>query len=105
MFGHRLIDSSDNIYFYGATKFAVTALTEGTRRELWQISSTVKFTVRRKLHAACIVDTLFCHIGYFTLVVFVQISLIDCVLSIDLNVLDRVTAAAVINYPYHQGCR
>ena len=47
MSGHRLVTStSSNTFFYGATKFAVTALTEGIRRELRQENSDVKVTVR-----------------------------------------------------------
>lgn len=45
MSGHRLVTSTKNTFFYGATKFAVTALTEGIRRELRQINSDVKVTV------------------------------------------------------------
>lgn len=46
MSGHRLVSTSSNTFFYGATKFAVTALTEGVRRELRQENSDVKVTVR-----------------------------------------------------------
>lgn len=44
MSGHRLVSSTKNTFFYGATKFAVTALTEGIRRELRQMNSDVKVT-------------------------------------------------------------
>lgn len=47
MSGHRLISTTPNTFFYAATKFAVTALTEGVRRELREIKSNVKVTVRR----------------------------------------------------------
>ncbi len=46
MSGHRLVTSSTtNTFFYGATKYAVTALTEGIRRELRGMNSDVKVTV------------------------------------------------------------
>lgn len=44
--GHRLAKSPPNTYFYAATKFAVTAITEGIRRELREMNSNVKVTVR-----------------------------------------------------------
>jgi short-subunit dehydrogenase len=47
MSGHRIITSSANTFFYAATKCAVTALTEGMRRELREMNSDVKVTVRR----------------------------------------------------------
>ena len=45
MSGHRLIPTQPNTFFYGATKFAVTALTEGIRQELREMKSNVKVTV------------------------------------------------------------
>ena len=45
MSGHRLISTQPNTFFYGATKFAVTALTEGIRQELREMQSNVKVTV------------------------------------------------------------
>lgn len=45
MSGHRLVTSTSNTNFYGATKFAVTAITEGIRRELRAMKSDVKVTV------------------------------------------------------------
>ena len=46
MSGHRLVAStSSNTNFYGATKHAVTALTEGIRKELRAMNSDVKVTV------------------------------------------------------------
>lgn len=44
MSGHRLISTKPNTFFYGATKFAVTALTEGIRQELREMKSNVKVT-------------------------------------------------------------
>lgn len=49
MSGHRLISTKPNTFFYGATKFAVTALAEGIRQELREMKSNVKVTVRRQL--------------------------------------------------------
>ena len=45
MSGHRLISTQPNTFFYGATKFAATALTEGIRQELREMKSNVKVTV------------------------------------------------------------
>lgn len=53
MSGHRLVSSTNNTYFYGATKFAVTALTEGIRRELRSMESPIKVTVRIFSMANC----------------------------------------------------
>jgi len=43
MSGHRIVSSK--VHFYSATKYAVTALTEGIRRELRELNSPVKITV------------------------------------------------------------
>uniref|UniRef100_A0A3Q3AQ69 Dehydrogenase/reductase SDR family member 11 n=1 Tax=Kryptolebias marmoratus TaxID=37003 RepID=A0A3Q3AQ69_KRYMA len=43
MCGHRIIPSSD-IHFYTATKFAVTALTEGLRQELREAKTHIRAT-------------------------------------------------------------
>lgn len=48
MSGHRLITTKPNTYFYAATKYAVTALTEGIRKELREVESNVKVTVRHQ---------------------------------------------------------
>ena len=45
MSGHR-VDTDPSISFYSATKFAVTALSEGLRKELRDIKSNIKITVR-----------------------------------------------------------
>ena len=46
MAGHRVINLTDNVYVYGATKYSITGLTEGIRRELREMDSNVKVTVR-----------------------------------------------------------
>ena len=51
MSGHRVVNSPATS-FYSATKFAVTALTEGLRKELRDIKSNIKITVRE---TACII--------------------------------------------------
>ncbi|XP_065892556.1 dehydrogenase/reductase SDR family member 11-like [Dysidea avara] len=43
MSGHR-VDTDPSISFYSATKFAVTALSEGLRKELRDIKSNIKIT-------------------------------------------------------------
>ena len=45
MSGHRPVSTQPNTFFYGATKFAVTAITEGIRQELRGMESNVKVTV------------------------------------------------------------
>ena len=44
MSGHRVVQSA-NTHFYCATKFAVTALTEGIRQELRERKSNIRVTV------------------------------------------------------------
>ena len=46
MSGHRVVQSSKT-HFYCATKYAVTALTEGLRQELREIKSGIRVTVSR----------------------------------------------------------
>ena len=48
MSGHRVIPSTTS-HFYAASKFAVTALTEGLRNELRQIKSNIRISVRKNL--------------------------------------------------------
>lgn len=45
MGGHRVVPSADE-HFYCATKFAVTALTEGLRQELREAKTHIRATVR-----------------------------------------------------------
>lgn len=45
MSGHRVVPSAD-IHFYSATKYAVTALTEGLRQELREANTHIRVTVR-----------------------------------------------------------
>lgn len=44
MGGHRMVPSADE-HFYCATKYAVTALTEGIRQELREANTRIKATV------------------------------------------------------------
>ena len=44
MSGHRVVQSPGT-HFYCATKYAVTALTEGLRQELRELKSEIKVTV------------------------------------------------------------
>lgn len=43
MSGHRVVSNAD-VHFYGATKFAVTALTEGLRQELREAKTHIRAT-------------------------------------------------------------
>ena len=52
MSGHRMIQNP-SFMFYTATKFAVTALTEGVRVELRQKKSKIRVTVSQSLHDVC----------------------------------------------------
>ena len=45
MSGHRITNDKDS-HFYSVTKFAVTALTEGTRNELAKVKSKIRITVK-----------------------------------------------------------
>lgn len=45
MSGHRVVPSADT-HFYSATKYAVTALTEGLRQELREANTLIRVTVR-----------------------------------------------------------
>lgn len=45
MSGHRVVPVADT-HFYSATKYAVTALTEGLRQELREANSLIRVTVR-----------------------------------------------------------
>lgn len=45
MSGHRVVPSSA-VHFYSATKYAVTALTEGLRQELREANTHIRATVR-----------------------------------------------------------
>ena len=44
MSGHRVVNSGST-HFYCATKYAVTAITEGLRQELREIKSGIRVTV------------------------------------------------------------
>lgn len=57
MSGHRLNFHSPT-HFYSATKYAVTALTEGLRQELREMKSGIKVTVNPHPHAE---SHLYCH--------------------------------------------
>lgn len=45
MSGHRVVLSAD-IHFYSATKYALTALTEGLRQELREANTHIRVTVQ-----------------------------------------------------------
>lgn len=45
MSGHRVVHQSA-VHFYSATKYAVTALTEGLRQELREADTHIRATVR-----------------------------------------------------------
>lgn len=47
MGGHRMVPSADE-HFYCATKYAVTALTEGIRQELREANTHIRATVRQR---------------------------------------------------------
>lgn len=49
MGGHRMVPSADE-HFYCATKYAVTALTEGIRQELREANTHIRATVSRAPH-------------------------------------------------------
>lgn len=44
MSGHRVVPTS-SVHFYSATKYAVTALTEGLRQELREAKTHIRVTV------------------------------------------------------------
>ena len=48
MSGHRVISSRGG-HFYSATKYAVTALTEGVRNELREVKSHIRVSVSKAL--------------------------------------------------------
>lgn len=49
MGGHRMVPSAD-AHFYSATKYAVTALTEGLRQELREAKTHIRATVPPHTH-------------------------------------------------------
>ena len=52
MSGHRIYNSSQT-HFYSATKYAVTAITEGIRNELRSRKSDIKITVSLVFSGPC----------------------------------------------------
>lgn len=53
MGGHRMVPSADE-HFYCATKYAVTALTEGIRQELREANTRIRATVGYHQHKLCL---------------------------------------------------
>ena len=51
--GHRVTNTSQ-VHFYSATKYAVTAITEGVRHELRNRKSDIKITVSLVFSKSCI---------------------------------------------------
>ena len=52
--GHRVITNTD-AHFYTATKYAVTALTEGLRQELREAKTHIRATVRLHHSLHCVI--------------------------------------------------
>ncbi len=62
MGGHRMVPSADE-HFYCATKYAVTALTEGIRQELREANTHIRATVRYLSPSECAGSSLTCAIA------------------------------------------
>lgn len=59
MSGHRVVPSA-SVHFYSASKYAVTALTEGLRQELREAKTHIRATVRTTgLACACVLEEAF----------------------------------------------